>query len=118
MKTISAPGHQRNGFVKIHAFKHLASVHHLSSCMNCHKTIAVITVRAHSFHNFKYCARLKNFGCRASFTPLIFIYIFLKTPACCFLMTFGGVEAPCLNFVCITTQSVTDQQARRITKNL
>ena len=117
MKTMSAPGHQRNGFVEIHAFKHLASVH-VSKCMNCHKATAVITGRAHSFHDFIYCARLKHFVCRASFTPLIFIYTFLKTPACCFLMIFGGVEAPCLNFICLTTQSVTDQQAGRITKNL
>ena len=33
-------------------------------------------------------------------------------------MTFGGVEASCLNFICLTTQSVTDQQTGRITKNL
>ena len=49
--------------------------------------------------------------------PLIFIYIFLKTPVAAsqcldqqeylFIMSSGGVGASCLNFVCLTIQSVT-----------
>ena len=44
MKTMCPPGYHHNGFAATHVPK----------CMSCHKTIVVITVRAHCFHDYIY----------------------------------------------------------------
>ena len=50
MKTICPPGYHHNGFVATHELGHMMhglTVHHVHKCMSCHKTIVVITGRAH-----------------------------------------------------------------------
>ena len=116
METISAPGHQHNGFVLTHALKDLESVYHVSRCTNCHKTIAVITGRAHSLHNLIYCAPFKQFvPCIPYghlYTSIYFLKPHLAASWCLnrqeylFILSFGGAGALCLNFVCPTIESV------------
>ena len=58
MKTMCPPGYHHNGFVATHALGHMMyehiTVHHVPKCMSCHKATAVITGRAHCFHDYIY----------------------------------------------------------------
>ena len=60
MRTICPPVYHHNDFVATHALGHM-SVHHVPKCMSCHKAIAVITGRAHCFHDYIYILRLSCF---------------------------------------------------------
>ena len=57
MKTICPPGYH-SGYVANDALVHMMYscniVHHTPKCMSCHKTIVVITRRAHCFHDCVY----------------------------------------------------------------
>ena len=53
MKTMCPPGYYHNGFVATHTLG-LMTVHHVPKCMSCHKSIVVITGRAHCFHDYIY----------------------------------------------------------------
>ena len=51
--------------------------------MSCHKTIALIIVRAHCFHDFIY-ARFKHFACPKLFmTSVLFALFCSATPPDC-----------------------------------
>ena len=57
MKTMCPPGYHHNGFVATHALGHMTvhqTVHHVPTCISCHKAIVVITGRAHCFHDNIY----------------------------------------------------------------
>ena len=58
MKTMFPPGYHHTGFVAINALGHMMYdsfnaqfVHHVPKCMSCHKTIVLITGKAHCFHD-------------------------------------------------------------------
>ena len=59
MKTMCPPDYHHNGFVATHALGYmmygcLITIHHVPKCMSCHKSIVVITGRAHCFHDYIY----------------------------------------------------------------
>ena len=49
MKTMCPPGYHHSSFTETHA-----TVDHVPKCMFCHRTIVVITRRAHCFHDCMY----------------------------------------------------------------
>ena len=57
MKTMCPNGYYHNGFVATNALGHMinnvTTLHHVSKCMICHKTI-VVAGRAHCFHDCIY----------------------------------------------------------------
>ena len=57
MKTMCPPGYH-NGYVANHARGHMMYscniVHHEPKCLSCHKSIVVITGRAHCFYDCIY----------------------------------------------------------------
>ena len=57
MKTMCPPNYHHSGFVATHALGHMMYIRvatEPSESMSCHKAIAVITKRAHCFHDYIY----------------------------------------------------------------
>ena len=53
MKTMCPPGYHHNGLEATHTLGHMICPS-MPKCMSCHKAIAVITGRAHCFHDCIY----------------------------------------------------------------
>ena len=54
-RTMWPLGYHHNGFVSAtHALGPIKNVNHVLKSLSCHKAIAVITGRAHCFHDYKY----------------------------------------------------------------
>ena len=51
----------------VHWYQQCVTVHHVPKCMSCHKTIVVITGRAHCFHDcifiYRYICKIENWIC-------------------------------------------------------